>query len=67
MDAALASWVGICTRAPIPVRALGYADRDEFYRDVERLRRAVGDERKISEADTAKVLFCSVLVRSSGW
>ncbi|MFB7874961.1 hypothetical protein ACFC06_06865 [Nocardia sp. NPDC056064] len=65
LDAALASWVGISTRAPIPVRALGYADREEFYRDIGRLRGAVADGERLPEIDTAKVLFLSELAFGS--
>jgi hypothetical protein len=65
VDACLASWTGISTKAPIPVRALGYADRDHFDDEVDRLRRATSAGAKLSEVDTARVLFLSELAFGS--
>ncbi|MFE1592274.1 hypothetical protein [Nocardia sp. NPDC058705] len=65
VDACLASWTGISTRAPIPVRALGYSDRDHFDHEVDRLRRAISVGGKLSEVDTARVLFLSELAFGS--
>ncbi|MFE6920086.1 hypothetical protein ACFVAV_03480 [Nocardia sp. NPDC057663] len=65
VDACLASWTGISTRAPIPVRALGYSDRDHFDDEVGRLRRATSAGEKLSEVDTARVLFLSELAFGS--
>ncbi|WP_131816936.1 hypothetical protein [Nocardia salmonicida] len=65
VDASLASWTGISTRAPIPVRALGYSNRDHFDDEVDRLRRTISAGEKLSEVDTARVLFLSELAFGS--
>ncbi|MFE3543419.1 hypothetical protein ACFXK0_10625 [Nocardia sp. NPDC059177] len=65
VDASLASWVGISTSAPVPVRALGYRSRVVFNEDMARLRRAVAGARSLSEVDTARVLFLSELAFGS--
>ncbi len=65
VDSALASWVGVSTSAPIPVRALGFADRDRFNDEAARLRRAVRDGAMLTEVETARVLFLSELAFGS--
>jgi hypothetical protein len=65
VDAALASWTGVSTDAPIPVRALGFPDRDRFDDEVSRLRRAVSDRARLTEVRTARVLFLSELAFGS--
>ncbi|MEU1995919.1 hypothetical protein ABZ511_15825 [Nocardia gamkensis] len=53
------------TNAPIPVRALGFADRDRFDEEAARLRRAVRDGAMLTEVETARVLFLSELAFGS--
>ncbi|MBF6166589.1 hypothetical protein IU486_17795 [Streptomyces gardneri] len=65
VDSALASWVGVATSAPIPVRALGFTDRDRFDEEAARLRRAVRDGAMLTEVETARVLFLSELAFGS--
>ncbi|WP_067796159.1 hypothetical protein [Nocardia beijingensis] len=65
VDGALASWVGVSANAPIPVRALGFADRDRFDDETARLRRAVRDGTVLTEVETARVLFLSELAFGS--
>ncbi|WP_431950874.1 hypothetical protein [Nocardia lijiangensis] len=65
VDAALASWIGVSHSAPIPVRALGFADRSQFNEEVGRLRRAVGNHATLTETETARVLFLSELAFGS--
>ncbi|WP_330232217.1 hypothetical protein OHA40_06820 [Nocardia sp. NBC_00508] len=65
VDSALASWVGVSTNAPIPVRALGFADRDRFDDEAARLRRAVRDGAMLTEVETARALFLSELAFGS--
>ncbi|MFR9771038.1 hypothetical protein [Nocardia sp. SC052] len=65
VDGALASWVGVSTNAPIPVRALGFADRDRFDDETVRLRHAVRDGIMLTEVETARVLFLSELAFGS--
>lgn len=65
VDAALASWTGVSTNAPIPVRALGFPNRDRFDDEAERLRRAVRERATLTEVETARVLFLSELAFGS--
>ncbi|MFD0360476.1 hypothetical protein ACFQZZ_03320 [Nocardia sp. GCM10030253] len=65
VDAALASWTGVSHDAPIPVRALGFPDRDQFNDEVSKLRRAVSDRARLTEVQTARVLFLSELAFGS--
>jgi hypothetical protein len=65
VDAALASYTGVAFNAPIPVIALGFADRDRFVEEVGRLRRAVADAVTLNELETARVLFLSELAFGS--
>ncbi|WP_067838513.1 hypothetical protein [Nocardia lijiangensis] len=65
LDAALASWTGVSATAPIPVRALGFPDRRRFKEEVGRLRHAVREGAKLTEVETARVLFLSELAFGS--
>lgn len=65
VDGALASWVGVSNSAPIPVRALGFPDRERFKEETIRLRRAVRDGATLTEVETARVLFFSELAFGS--
>ncbi|WP_454195618.1 hypothetical protein [Nocardia sp. Marseille-Q1738] len=65
VDGALASWTGVAHDAPIPVRALGFPDRNAFNDEVSRLRRAVSGRATLTEVETARVLFLSELAFGS--
>ncbi|MBF6205482.1 MULTISPECIES: hypothetical protein [Nocardia] len=65
VDGALASWVGVSTSAPVPVRALRFPDRESFKEETARLRRAVRDGAMLTEVETARVLFFSELAFGS--
>ncbi|MEU4840915.1 hypothetical protein [Nocardia testacea] len=65
LDSALASYTGVSTSAPIPVRAFGFDDRDLFDTEVGRLRHAVAEGLTLNDLDTARVLFLSELAFGS--
>ncbi|MEU4313832.1 hypothetical protein [Nocardia sp. NPDC024068] len=65
LDAALASYTGVSSNAPIPVRALGLNDRTQFKAEVGRLRRAVAERATLNHIDAARVLFLSELAFGS--
>ncbi|WP_063057449.1 hypothetical protein [Nocardia sienata] len=65
LDSALASYTGVSTSAPIPVRAFGFDDRDLFDAEVGRLRHAVAQGATLNDLDTARVLFLSELAFGS--
>ncbi|MGK8522065.1 hypothetical protein ACRS6B_11160 [Nocardia asteroides] len=65
VDGALASWTGVSANAPIPVRALGFPDRDRFKEETSRLRSAVQERAVLTEVETARVLFLSELAFGS--
>jgi hypothetical protein len=65
LDSALASYTGVSTSAPIPVRAFGFDDRDLFDAEVGRLRHAVAQGVTLNDLDTARVLFLSELAFGS--
>ncbi|MGK8555787.1 hypothetical protein [Nocardia gipuzkoensis] len=65
VDGSLASWTGVSHDAPIPVRALGFPDRDSFDDEASRLRREVSGRATLTEVETARVLFLCELAFGS--
>ncbi|MGW0251066.1 hypothetical protein ACWDYH_31000 [Nocardia goodfellowii] len=65
VDAALASWVGVAGGSPIPVRALGFCDRDQFQNEIARLRQMASVGAVVTDLEAARVLFLSELAFGS--
>ena len=65
VDAALSSWVGVACHSPLPVRALGFSDRDQFSNEIARLSQMASVGAVVSDLEAARVLFLSELAFGS--